>query len=140
MGYVVKSSTKYYLHIGATGGTIYAPSNSSGLFKDFSACTVITNFNLLDTSNVTNMQSFFEGCSKLDFSNMDFSNFTTTNVVNMNSIFKGCSSANSLEDISLVTSLVTDARYMFSDAKFDSLDLTSFLFSLDCLSGHSFRL
>lgn len=66
---------------------IYAPEDSSELFKDLTFVTGINNINNLNTSNVTNMSSMFENSG---LTIIDLSNWDTSNVVNMNSIFNNC--------------------------------------------------
>ena len=65
-------------------------TNCSKMFYD---CRNIKNIDLtnFDTSNVTNMQSMFEGCG---ITNIDLSNFDTSNVTNMHSMFSGCDITN----------------------------------------------
>ena len=46
-------------------------------------------FTLFDSSQVTNMENFFKGCSELD--EIDFTNFNITLVTSMASMFSGCS-------------------------------------------------
>ena len=104
----------------------------------------------LDTSNVTNMNSMFENCSKLtalDLSNLntsnvtgtysmfyncqsltslDLSNFDTSKVTYMANMFRGCSSLTSLDLSNFDTSKVTNISSMFSDcSSLTSLDLSN---------------
>ena len=52
---------------------------------------ISVDFSNFDSSNVTHMNSMFEGCSLLT-SLQGISNFDTSNVINMNSMFYDCSS------------------------------------------------
>lgn len=62
--------------------TIYAPADSTGLFKDLRKCSSLT-LNNFDTSYVTSMASMFENNPAY----FDVANFNTTNVVNMSNMF-----------------------------------------------------
>ena len=78
----------------------------------------------LDTSNVTNMQGIFYGCSSL--TSLDLSNFNTSNVTNMSQVFTYCSSLTSLDLSSFDTSNVTDMSGMFSQCtNLTSIDLSN---------------
>ena len=68
-----------------------------------------------DTSNVTNMNYMFSGCSSLQ--SLDLSNFDTSNVTNMGSMFNGCSSLQSLDLSNFDTSKVTNMDGMFGYSK-----------------------
>ena len=64
------------------------------------------------TSNVTNMQSMFDGCSGL--TTLDLSSFDTSNVTNMNQMFRDCTSLTSLDLSNFDTSNVTKMYNMFN--------------------------
>ena len=82
----------------------------------------------LDTSNVTNMNNMFSGCSKL--TSLDISGFDTSNVTNMTSMFNNCSKLTSLDVSNFNTSNVTHMDYMFNNcSKLTSLDISSFDFT-----------
>ena len=78
----------------------------------------LTDLNLssFNTSNVTNMESMFEGCIALK--NLDLKNFNTSNVTNMCAMFAGCNSLTKLDLSSFDTSHVLYMQYMFSMAKY----------------------
>ena len=79
----------------------------------------------LDTSNVTDMNSMFAGCSSLSI--LDISNFDTSKVTDMNQMFSGCSSLTSLNLSNFDTSKVTTMGRMFTGCNsLTSLDLSSF--------------
>ena len=79
----------------------------------------------LNTSNVTDMSSMFQGCTSL--TSLDLSNFNTSNVTNMYDMFSNCRKLTSLNLSSFNTSNVTNMSYMFSKChKLTSLNLSSF--------------
>ena len=91
MAYITPNSTNssyYDLYIQADG-KIYAPTNSSRLFADFSYLDYINNIELLDTTKVVNMSGMFDSAGyystvfKLDLGD----NFDTSNVVDMSRMF-----------------------------------------------------
>lgn len=75
--------------------TFPASTNFTNLFKDFSNLSEIVNLDYIDTSNVTNMTSMFEGCGKLKLVNLRY--FNTTNVTSFDNMFKGCSEIHQLD-------------------------------------------
>ena len=100
----------YKVTIGAQGNII-ANKDSRYLFEDFENVEII-DLTYLDTSQVTNMYSMFDGCSSL--TSLDVSNFDTSQVTNMSYMFSRCSSLPSLNLSSFNTSNVTDMNGMFS--------------------------
>ena len=66
----------------------------------------------LDTSNVTNMNNLFYGCSSL--TSLDLSSLDTSKVTGMSYMFSGCSSLTSLDLSNWDTSKVTIMGNMFS--------------------------
>ena len=76
----------------------FMPTSTSYWFAGFSSLTSIMGMEYLNTSNVTDMSSMFNGCSSL--TTLDLGNFNTSLVANMNDMF-----ANST---SLTTIYVTD--------------------------------
>ena len=84
----------------------------------------ITKLKGLDTSNVTNINKMFFGCSSL--TSLDLTNFNTSNVTNMGSMFNNCSSLTSLDLSNFNTSKVTIIEYMFSGcSSLTSLNLSN---------------
>ena len=78
----------------------------------------------IDTSNVTNMNSMFYGCSSLQ--SLDVSGFDTINVTRINSMFYGCSSLQTLDVSGFDTNNVTNMGSMFYGCKtLTQLDLTN---------------
>ena len=121
------------LHI-ASEYEIYAPSNSSYMFKDFEKVESIDflNFNTMD---VTSMSAMFQNCSLL--TSLDLSKFNTSKVTDMSAMFKDCSSLMSLDLSNFDTSNVIYFGYtvpfiagmhgMFSGcSSLKSLNLSSF--------------
>ena len=118
-------STKYDLYIGADDTSIQAPANSVDLFSNYTNCTEINNLEMLDTSNVTDMDHMFYNCRNL--TSLDLSSFNTSNVINMSNMFYMCRNLTSLDLSSFNTSNVTDMNWMFSNCiNLTSLDLSSF--------------
>ena len=117
-------TTTNTLYIQGNGGVI-ANYNSSYLFYNFSKLTEIENINLLDTSNVTNMNYMFIWCSKL--TSLDVSKFDTSQVTNMSGMFDSCNQLSSLDVSKFDTSNVTDMSDMFYKcSSLTSLDVSNF--------------
>ena len=87
------------------------PSTTRGWFFRMYELESITGMNYLNTSEVTNMNYMFMGCTKL--TNLDVSHFDTSNVTDMIQMFNGCYSLTSLDLSSFNTSKVTDMLWMF---------------------------
>ena len=87
--------------------------------------TVIGMKEYLNTSEVTNMNNMFSGCSSL--TSLDVSGFNTSNVEYMASMFYGCSNLKNLDLSSFNTSNVSFMSNMFSYCrKLQSVNLSSF--------------
>ena len=94
------------------------------MFYNMTNCTSMA-LSGLDTSNVTRMDSMFNGCSSL--TNLDLSGLETSKVTNMSGMFFNCSSLTSLDVSNFDTSNVTNMRNMFSDCyAITSLDVSEF--------------
>ena len=95
---------------------VYAPEDSSELFKDLNALTVINNANNLNTSNVINMSSMFENTGIII---IDLSNWNTSNVTNINNIFNNCESLTEIHTPNIYSTetvtLPTNKWYNISD-------------------------
>ena len=131
IAWVIPSGDMYNLCIGTKNETIQAPTNLYNLFGRYTNCTVINNLKMLDTTNVTSMNSMFYGCSSL--TSLDLTNFNTSKVINMSNMFKGCSKIKSLDLSDFDTSNVTGnysldgMNQMFYDcSSLTSLDISSF--------------
>ena len=117
-------TTTNTLYIQGNGGVL-ANYDSSELFYNFSELTEIENINLLDTSEVTNMEGMFSRCNSL--TSLDVSNFDTSKVTDMGSMFDGCSRLTSLDTSNFNTSQVTNMVSMFNYcSKLTSLDVSNF--------------
>lgn len=80
-------------------------TSTSSMFSGWSG--LLTSVELFDTSNVTNVNGMFDGCSLLESVPL----FDTSNVTNMGTMFRGCSS---LVEVELTDcSKVTNALNMF---------------------------
>jgi len=98
--------------------TIYAPTNSSLLFNNFTNLTEIY-FDNFNTSYTKQMTGMFWSNSNL--TSLDLSNFNTSNVNNMSSMFYNCTALASIDLGSFNT-----ANVMYMDNMFyDCLSLTS---------------
>ncbi len=101
------------------------PQGCCGWFRGFSALSNIQNISLLNTSDMTDISSLFNGCSSLR--SIDLSNFNTANATNMSALFCGCKSLQTLNLRGFVTDNVTNMREMLGDcSQLTSLDLSSF--------------
>ena len=103
----------------------YRPISTAYWFSKCSLLTSVTGMENLNTSNVTDMNFMFSGCSAL--TSLDLSGFNTSNVTSMEYMFYHCSKLTSLDLSSFNTSNVTYMSFMFSDcSKLTSLDLSGF--------------
>ena len=97
-------------------------------FQWFYECenlTEIEGIDNLNTEEVTDMASMFNGCSSL--TSLDVSRFNTDNVTDMNCMFYNCSSLTSLDVSKFNTVKVTNMSWMFSDCyDLASLDVSHF--------------
>ena len=116
---------------GNGNGGIKANENSSRAFgttsssatESFSKLSSINGFEILDTSNVTNMSIMFAMCSGL--TELDLTGLDTTKVTNMNSMFARCTGLKKLDITGLDTKNVTDMTNMFNGCiRLTELDLT----------------
>ena len=121
--YKSDSEGYYEVTIGGYGGVEF-PSDSKTLFNYFINLEFI-DFSYVDTSNVTNMYSMFNGCKSLI--NLDLSSFDTRQVQNMNSMFNNCSSLEELDISSFDTGQVQNMISMFNNcSSLKELDISSF--------------
>lgn len=87
------------------------PTTTSYWFWDLSSLTKIEGMNYLNTSEVTDMYSMFDGCHSLTA--LDLSHFDTKNVTNMGQMFYGCNNLKSLNLSNFDTGNVTYMGFMF---------------------------
>ena len=100
------------IYLYTTLSKVILNKSSSHLFDNLIKVTEIDTKNF-DTSNVTNMNDMFGGCSSL--TSLDVSNFDTSNVTDMDSMFYGCSKLKTIyASNKFNTSQVSDSNYMFS--------------------------
>ncbi len=94
-------------------------------FDHCSNLSVIEGIENLNVSNVTDMNSMFNGCSSL--TSLDLSTFVTEKVSNMRNLFNGCTSLTSLNVSNFNTSNVIATIQMFLGcSSLETLDLSSF--------------
>lgn len=102
-------------------------SNVTNMNMMFKYCHALISLDIscFDTSNVTAMYQMFCGCSSLI--SFDVSNFNTSNVTTMKEMFHSCEALTNIDVSSFDTSKVTDMIGMFAWChSLTSLDLTSF--------------
>lgn len=105
------------------------PTNTNGWFavgyNETSNLKEIKGIQNLNTSNVTNMEHMFYGCSNL--TSLDVSHFDTRNVTSMYFMFYGCKGLTSLDVSHFDTGNVTNMGFMFYDcSSLTSLDVSYF--------------
>ncbi len=112
-------------------GKVVAPENANLLFTGNSTrgnlanVTEIEGLSQLDTSNVTSMESMFQGMSSV--TSLDLSGFDTSNVTDMRYMFYDMSNLTNLDLSNFNTSKVTDMASMFSSmGSITSLDISGF--------------
>ena len=102
--------------------TNVAPASTAYWFA-MSKLTSIVALERLNTMNVTDMSSMFEGAK---ITSLDLSTFDTSNVTDMSRMFNACSKLENVDLTSFDTSNVTDMSHMFNDTNIETLDLSSF--------------
>ena len=91
----------------------------------------------IDTSNVTNMNSTFYGCSKL--TTLDLTSFDTSKVTDMENMFQDCSKLTTLDLTSFDTSNLTYMVYMFGGcSNINKLYLSSSFFNSTSVTTYDF--
>ena len=83
-------------------------TSTSYWFYNFSHLETVVGIENLNTSNVTEMHSMFDGCSRL--TSLDVSHFNTSKVTNMTNMFENCQLLETLDVSNFDTSNV---EYMF---------------------------
>ena len=103
----------------------YRPSTTAYLIDNCFSLAEIEGLNLLNTSEVTSMNSMFRQCNKLK--DIDLSHFDTSKVTDMAAMFSSCETITKLEMRNFNTVNVTDMAWMFEGcSKLTSIDLCSF--------------
>ena len=101
------------------------PQSTYYWFADMANLDNITNSTYINTSEVKNMESMFQGCRKM--TSLDLSHFNTSKVTTMAHMFDGCTQATVLNVSNFDTSNVTDMEGMFSYCNsLTSLDVSHF--------------
>ena len=138
------------LKIGAES-RIYANSDCSSLFSDYTEVKTIEFNDMFDTARVDDMSYMFYGCKNLteldvtgfdtdwttdmrgmfgkckNLTRLDVSRFDTTIVEDMSYMFYGCENLMELDVTGFDTDWTTDMRYMFGKCKnLTRLDVTGF--------------
>lgn len=85
----------------------------NGAFADLTALTEISGFDLLDTSNVTDMSYLFSNCSSLTA--LPIQDLNTSSVVLAEAMFQGCSSLTSLDLSGMDLTNAVDMDYIFAE-------------------------
>ena len=123
------NNTLYDLHI-ASDAPIFAPADSSNIFKDFTNLVTIDFNNNFNTSNTINMIGMFQGCTSivsLNLNSFNTSKVTNMSIGNQGSMFYGCSSLTNLYINNFNTSNVTAMGALFREcSKLTAIDLSSF--------------
>lgn len=112
------------------------PLSMAYWFENFINCTDI-DLTLVNTSQVTSMESMFRRC--LALTSLDLSNFNTENVTTMANMFYTCQALTSLDLSNLNTSKVTTMSNMFFKCNAD-LNLSSFDTSRVTDMSHMFQI
>ena len=90
----------------------YCPTTTRSWFSGMTNLQTITDMSYLNTANVTNMGSMFNGCSSL--TSLDLSDFNTAKVTSMSMMFNGCSKLKTIYvGDGWSTDAVTSSNYMF---------------------------
>ena len=83
-------------------------------------------FDIVFNNNITNMERFFENCSKIIA--LDLSNFDTSKIISMLYMFNGCNKLKEIKGINqFSTNNVSNMKAMFQDCNaLEYLDLSNF--------------
>ena len=118
----------YFTHLDYIGGLEYLnTSNVTNMNSMFYACERLETLDVsgFDTSRATGMSLMFSGCYNL--LNLDVSRFNTSNVTTMGGMFADCRSLKTLDVSGFDTSKSTDMGYMFNDCNsLENLDVSGF--------------
>ena len=102
------------LKIGAES-RIYANSDCSSLFSDYTEVKTIEFNDMFDTAHVIDMSCMFADCKKLI--KLDITGFDTARVKAMSYMFSGCENLKDLDVTEFDTACVENMSGMFSDCK-----------------------
>ena len=98
---------------GNGSGKIKAPADSNRLFSSFISVGEISGLNILDTSDVVNMESMFRFCEALTSLNLD--GWNTRKVTTMYAMFEYCTALPLLDLSSFETDSVTTMMSIFAN-------------------------
>ena len=111
------------LHVNCEEGAVL-PADCDEMFEGF-GYTLDFDLKGIDTSNVTDFDSFFDTCIAAEV--IDVSDFDTSKATNMFDMFYHCDSVKSLDLSGFDTSNVENMGYMFAwDYSLEELDVSSF--------------
>lgn len=96
-------------------------TDMSSMFQECSKLETLPNFNMLNTQKVTSMASMFEDCYALK--ELDLSNLNTANVTNMDNMFSTCNSLSELNLSNFNTQNLKSMSGMFNYTKMLKLRL-----------------
>jgi surface protein len=110
----------------ASSGETYLPQNSSGYFSGLSNVTKIE-FENVNTSRVTQMNSMFQGCSSL--TGIDLSNFDMSNLTQMHAMFSNCTSLRKMDLHNLGNDGLTGISSLFTGCtNLEEINMSGFSF------------
>ena len=115
-----------YINIITIKGKINLVGSITGLFGDLHNLRTINGLENIDTQGVTSIEKMFSNDYHL--SSLDLSSFDTSNVTDMNSMFYGCSALKNLkfDPTKFNTAKVTNMSSMFKSCGVQSIDLSRF--------------
>ena len=94
-GYLKDGGATLVVHIAPQLKRLYADTDWSEFFANFTNLTTIEGLEAIDGSSVRDMSSAFENCSAL--TDLSFPNTYGSSITSMENMFKGCSSLTSLD-------------------------------------------
>jgi len=112
LAWTEKNGELYDLYIAAQGG-VYAPEDSSDLFRDMSNMKSVNFGGAFHTEDVRNMDNMFRFCTGLK--ELDVSGFATGNVTSMEGMFYACRGLRQLDLGNFHTENVTSMASMFDN-------------------------
>lgn len=102
-------------------------SDITNMENMFSGCSNLITLDIsnFDVSNVTNINGMFNGCSKI--SNIKLPNFTNPTLTDIGSLFYACGNLTTVDLSKMNTSNVTDMSYLFYNcSSLTNIDLSNF--------------
>ena len=113
----------YMIYVKPDGTPMLDTSNVTNMNTMFQSCVNLVEFPLLDTSNVTNMESMLSGSSHMK----KCAQLSTSGVTNMKDMFNSCSQLQAIPNLNTanVTNMQGMAAYCSSITEFPQLDLSN---------------